>query len=154
MRKTAMERFTEKVNYGGPVPAAHPEAGPCHLWTAALFTSGYGVFQDVGKAHRAHRWLWRAINGEPPEGSVLDHWACDTHECVNLDHLRPVTHRENALRSDTSRAATNRARSECANGHPFDAANTKVDSRGYRSCITCARRRTRDYMRRQRATLG
>lgn len=153
-----MDRFREKVNYDGPLPEAHPETGPCHLWTAAK-VAGYGVFTLPGgsggkaKLVRAHRWLWIETNGPVPEGKVLDHWACDRPECVNPQHLRPVTDRENILRSD-GLAARLLAQEKCVNGHPFAGDNLRVNPRtGYRTCVTCRRRITRDSMRRKRAAL-
>ena len=33
----------------------------------------------------------------------------------------------------------NRAKTHCINGHEFDEANTRIDSRGYRHCRACGR---------------
>lgn len=42
MSKSLAERFTEKVDVNGPVPAHAPEMGPCALWTASRRSDGYG----------------------------------------------------------------------------------------------------------------
>lgn len=45
----------------------------------------------------AHRYAWEYVNGPIPEGYILDH-LCRFRACIRLDHLEPVTHRENTLR--------------------------------------------------------
>lgn len=52
--------------------------------------------------------------------------------------MRPVAHRENLLRSETSAAAVNLAKAECDHGHPFSEENTYV-YKGERACKACLR---------------
>lgn len=152
---TPMERFRSKVNYDGPLPEKHPEAGPCHLWTASTFDSGYGQLKVARKNVRVHRWLWQQERGPLTPDQVLDHWACERHDCVNLDHLRPVTNRENVLRSDTSWAARNRAKTHCPQDHPYAGDNLRVrESDNARICLTCTRAKDREHKRQQRARLA
>jgi hypothetical protein len=139
-RRPAIDRFREKVNYDGPLPERHPEAGLCHLWAGAVNAKGYGVFWADGSV-LAHSWLWRQERGSLPPGHVPDHWACDRPQCVRLDHMRPVTHRENTLRG-TSRASGNRAKERCPQDHPYTAENT-YEYRGWRLCRTCRAERAR-----------
>lgn len=147
-----LDRFYSHVDRNGPLPDRHPEAGPCHLWTSSTFDSGYGQFKVARKNTRAHRWLWVTVRGPIPDGAVLDHWACGRHECVNLDHLRPVTHRENVLRSDTSWAARNLAKTHCPTGHPYEGDNLRIrESDNARICVTCTREQSRRYARAKRA---
>jgi hypothetical protein len=109
--------------------------GDCLLWTAAK-RSGYGVFHIPGTKSgtaRAHRWAYEATHGQIPEGMVLDH-ICGRKECVNVDHLEPVSQGENVRRHF-------RKITQCVNGHPYDEANTYVSPSGQRSCRACNRER-------------
>jgi hypothetical protein len=61
---------------------------------------GYGRFlssRDADgrqKAIRAHRLAYQLMVGPIPEGLILDH-ACRNRLCVNPEHLRPVTNKQN-----------------------------------------------------------
>lgn len=115
----------------------------CWLWNKGVNADGYAIVFADGKNHLAHRWAWIQRNGPVPGGRPLDHFKCDTPPCVNWDHVRPVTQRENVLRSN-SPPAHNLAKTHCVNGHPFDEANTYYDSLGRRSCRSCRNKRHRD----------
>lgn len=146
-----MDRFREKVNHAGPVPTAHPEAGPCHLWAASVNQrTGYGQFRDGNTVVDAHLWLWRQERGPVPAKHVLDHWACDRHACVNVRHLRPVTARENVLRSESA-AAINRAKTRCPQDHPYAGDNVRETNAG-RRCRACDRDRKRAAYRGRKRT--
>jgi hypothetical protein len=47
----------------------------------------------------AHRYAYEWLIGPIPIGLDLDH-LCRTRECVNPNHLEPVTRKENIRRSD------------------------------------------------------
>lgn len=66
--------------------------GECLIWTGATFVAGYGSMDVDGKTTYAHRYAWMREYGEAPE--ILDH-ICHNRACVNLEHLRPATNREN-----------------------------------------------------------
>jgi len=130
----------------GPVPEYAPSLGPCWIWTAAKNPTGYGVLymysrQATGKpfsTHEyAHRFAYEIGKGPIPVGLELDH-LCRVRECVNWNHLEPVTHQINALRGLTV-VALNAAKTECAQGHPFDLFNTFNSPNGQRFCRTCQR---------------
>ena len=143
-RPTTSERFWEKVNQHGPIPAHSPELGRCWIWKAARAGGGtgqYGTFYDGHRDVTAHRWAWEHFKGPIPEGLTIDH-LCRVKLCVNPDHLEPVTVRENNLRA--SRLITH-----CPYGHPYDEKNTRM-YRGSRFCKECDRRRSREYSRRKR----
>jgi len=80
-----LDRFWMKVQKG---------AG-CWTWTGSQ-TNGYGRFAEgYGKKnHPAHRFAYELKFGPVPEGKMLDH-KCHNRICVNPDHLRPVTHKQN-----------------------------------------------------------
>lgn len=82
--KSVEERFWEKVD----------KSGDCWLWTASCFHDVYGQFKLGGKMRRAHRVAFELDFGPIPEGKELDH-LCFNRNCVRLNHLRPVTRKEN-----------------------------------------------------------
>lgn len=132
-----MERFFEKVRV---VDRGH--ATPCWQWTGGRNQYGYGVFWADSRLHVAARWLYEQTVGPIEDRLQLDHFACDggPDGCVNPEHVRPTTHRENSLRADTP-LSENLAKTSCVNGHPFDGGNTYVDRNGGRSCRACHRAR-------------
>lgn len=138
-RKPLPDRFWEKVDKNGPVPAHRPELGPCHLWTASLDRRGYGKFWFDGKPRKAHRLAFESVKGKPRK-PLLDH-LCRVRRCVNHDHLEPVTVKVNTLRGE-SPAAQHARKTHCPKGHPYDARNT-VRFAGKRYCRSCQRDRRR-----------
>lgn len=87
-------RFWEKVNKDGPVVSE--ELGPCHVWTGALHSGGYGVFKAEGSKDtlRAHVYAWELENGSLPEGMNALH-KCDNRPCVRASHLYAGTDQQN-----------------------------------------------------------
>lgn len=71
---------------------------PCWIWDGALTDGGYGKASRGGKTTTAHRYVYEMYRGPIPEGLHLDH-LCEVRECVNPDHLDPVTGSENTRRS-------------------------------------------------------
>ena len=122
---TPNQRFDEKW-----IP--EPNTG-CWLWTAAI-ARGYGVFWFEGRQGPAHRYAYERWAGPIPDGLQLDH-LCRVRNCVNPNHLEPVTCRENLLRGETFNA-TNAARTHCPQGHEYDEKNTYV-WRSQRHCRPC-----------------
>lgn len=106
----------------------------CWLWTAGLNDCGYGWFNPgAGMSPvRAHRWAYEQIVGPIPEGLDLDH-LCRVRNCVNPEHLEPVTRRENVQRGWVGRIPA-----ECPHGHEYTPANTYT-YRGKRQCKACRR---------------
>lgn len=130
------DRFWAKVDKDGPVPVHRPDLGPCWVWTAGRFDSGYGAFGiGGGKLLRAHRYAYEQVVGPIPAGLVLDH-LCRNHPCVNPAHLEPVTDQENLLRG-TGAPARNARKTHCKHGHEFTPENTHLDKDGYRACRAC-----------------
>ena len=83
---TLMERLETKYE-------PEPMSG-CWIWTAGVAGHGYGYVWHEGRMRRAHAVVYEHLVGPVPEGKELDH-RCRVRRCVNPDHLRPVTHREN-----------------------------------------------------------
>jgi len=79
----------------------------CWLFTGALKPNGYGAVEIPGpgpKSVRVHRLVYEHVVGPIPEGLDLDH-LCRVRNCVNPDHLEPVTRSENLRRSPLLSAA-------------------------------------------------
>jgi hypothetical protein len=73
------------VDKGGPVPARHPERGPCWVWTGCRNPDGYGqVTVRPGVSQGVHRTAWELAAGPVPEGMSVLH-VCDNPPCVRND---------------------------------------------------------------------
>lgn len=112
----------------------------CWLWTAAKIPAGYGRFGLAGKTVYAHRVAYELLVGPIPEGLVIDH-LCNVTSCVNPDHLRAVTSKENVARSGVYER--NATATHCKRGHEFTPENTLVrpTQRQCRECWRAACRR-------------
>lgn len=77
------ERFWAKVE----------KTDTCWNWTGTT-SNGYGQYWLDGKGHRAHRLSYAYAHGPIPEGMQIDH-QCHNKLCVNPDHLRVVTGKQN-----------------------------------------------------------
>ena len=119
-----------------------------------IHANGYGqanIKGTSGKHMNAHRWVWIEANGPIPDGMIVDHichtealdscvggWDCKHRSCVNLDHLRLISQKENII---TGLHNINN-RSHCKQGHPFEG-NIMVRKSGKRECAECNRVRAR-----------
>lgn len=85
-RLSIEERFWAKVH----------KTDDCWLWTAyCLRDYGYGQFWDGSKRVLAHRFCYELLVGPIPAGLQLDHRVTCPKNCVNPDHLRPATNKQN-----------------------------------------------------------
>lgn len=70
----------------------------CWMWTGRLTDKGYGLARYTidGKRHgiRAHRLAYELEHGKVDADMQVDH-LCHTRACVNPDHLRVATHKQN-----------------------------------------------------------
>lgn len=112
----------------------------CHIWVGGRNGVGYGQVKVGGRKYYAHRARYEREVGPIPDGMELDHYVCNNGAggCCNPAHVRPVTRRENALRSN-SVAAINAAKSHCLAGHELLGSNLRATDlrRGRRVCRQC-----------------
>lgn len=66
----------------------------CWPWTGYRTRSGYGVLRYKDQNVSAHRAFYEMHRGPIQPGLVLDH-ICHNKACVNPNHLRPVTNKQN-----------------------------------------------------------
>lgn len=66
----------------------------CWKWTGGLTSLGYGKFSLNRRLVSAHRFSYENSVGPIPEGLFVDH-ICFNKSCVNPDHLRLVTRKQN-----------------------------------------------------------
>ncbi len=110
----------------------------CYLWLGFI-TQGYGRIGVNKKYYRAHRYTWMLAGNELPQWPlVLDH-VCNNKACVNPDHLRVATHRQNILRGNAPSAA-NAAKTHCIRGHALEGDNVRFTGHS-RWCRACDRER-------------
>jgi hypothetical protein len=67
----------------------------CWIWIGKVANDGYGVVMINGKRIRSHRYSYEMFKGPINNGMLILH-SCHNPHCVNPDHLREGTVRENA----------------------------------------------------------
>lgn len=156
-------RFWSKVDPTGGL-------GACWPWLGKLTVDGYGQIAtkwlNGRTSNTAHRFAYELFVGPIPDDRELDHVChtidrsclggvtCPHRRCANPLHLEAVTSGENHRRgrSPQQTGARQKAKTVCANGHPYDTENTYIHPvTGYRWCRQCRRERMRvAYRRRER----
>ncbi|WP_416351937.1 HNH endonuclease signature motif containing protein [Subtercola sp. RTI3] len=106
--------------------------GFCWLWTGKLGPEGYALYWLKDRTVAVHRLAYELLIGSIPKGLVLDH-LCRIRNCVNPDHLEPVTDTENSIRGNRFKVE----RDACLHGHAWTIENTLAcgDSKRCRQCI-------------------
>lgn len=129
-RRTPDERFWPKVE----------KTATCWLWRGAVNQGGYGVFRsgEGNKNVLAHRYAYTMEVAAVAEGLDLDH-LCRVRNCVNPNHLEPVTRAENLRRGDRPKRKKP-LKSACVRGHDFVEGNMVIIKNGWRRCLLCRRK--------------
>ena len=127
--------FTPTLSDLLSVSDVEPETG-CWIWKRRLNRWGYGHISVEAKRMPAYRYSWTLANGPIPEGMTVDH-LCFRPSCVNPDHLRLLTPRQNAALNRRALAT------QCKRGHEFSDENTRRTTRPNgsvsRYCRECER---------------
>jgi hypothetical protein len=110
-------------------------SSPCWIWTGFVDARGYGKVQLNGTHTGAHRVSYLQAKGEIPNGLQIDH-LCRQTNCINPDHLEPVTGQENMARRYA-------LKTHCIHGHPLSGENLILEG-GFRRCRACVRHRDRE----------
>lgn len=124
----------------------------CWMWQGFIDDQGYGRFRSPGEI-RAHRFAFTHWNGPIHEGKMVDH-LCRRRSCVNPEHLRLATSRENTFARGSEAPAKRLAeQTHCKHGHEFTPENTMLVNGGRsRACRTCHHARARARYERSRST--
>lgn len=133
-KKTAAQRFLEKVQ----MPESNHD---CWIWAARTNEWGYGTMEINGKSIRAHRLSYLMFNGDLIPGKVVMH-TCDNPVCVNPNHLRQGTHKDNS--QDMVDKGRSTKKTHCKQGHPLEGNNIIQDAYT-RKCRECHNARRRAY---------
>lgn len=142
------ERFWTKARVGGP--------DECWEWTASL-KNGYGQINVDGSIKYAHRISWLLKVGPlPQKGKELLH-SCDNRKCINPNHLRIGTRKENILDMRMKGRHPTDRQTHCKRGHPLSGDNLYATPASIkyryrqRICRSCVRLRSRIWIARKRS---
>lgn len=119
-----MERFWIKVE----------KTDGCWNWLGHHIKQGYARFRYNGGPGYAHRYSYELHKGAIPPGLQIDH-LCRNRGCVNPDHLRAVTVKENL--ATRVMCADPRKRRACNAGHPYLDGSYYMLKTGSRRCKEC-----------------
>lgn len=122
---------------------------PCLTYSGTTDGRGYGWRRSPNfRTTKVHRQIMAMVYGEGAikDLNVLHH--CDNPPCFRFDHLYLGTQADN-VRDMWSRG---RGRTwaasvtHCPQGHEYTEENTRINVRGARVCIACARQTNRRFM--------
>ena len=117
----------------------------CWLMQGAKNQDGYVQFQYQKTRIMSHRFSYIVFESDIPDGLEIDH-LCRVKNCVNPDHLEPVTTRENLMRDPNNLATINASKMKCRRDHDLSEARLMPD--GERRCLHCVKINNRlDYER-------
>ena len=114
----------------------------CLIWTGARsgYEQNYGCVFIEYSTKLVHKYVYEQLIGPVPDGLELDHIVCDNSLCVMPFHMKPVTCRDNVLRSNNP-CAINARKIHCPYGHMYDEYNTYIrpsrpNNRECKICLT------------------
>jgi len=107
---------------------------------------GRGQLWVDGRMVTAYRLAYEWWIGPIPDGWTIDHIECDNPGCVNPQHLKACTAKDNIRRAALRKT-------HCPRGHPYSGPNARIyiNSAGItrRVCRACAVIGTTTYKRRK-----
>ena len=71
----------------------------CLIYTGAVNEKGYARISFKNKTYKASHVVYQMWHGTIPEGCEIDH-TCYNRRCIERTHLRPLTHKENIIRTE------------------------------------------------------
>jgi len=93
----------------------------CWIWKGATRgKNGYGAVKVDGKVVSVHKYFYIKYKGEIPEKLLVSH-TCNNKLCVNPDHLKLVTSKEN-YHNALQRGTITPQRNEHLKVHPSQSA--------------------------------
>jgi hypothetical protein len=134
------DRFYKKIKIN--------KENECWEWQGCT-RGGYGRFALNKSAKSAHRISYYWHKGFIEENHVVMH-LCDNRRCVNPDHLRSATQKENVHDCiNKNRNYIPKRKSYCKNGHEYTEENIFYNKPKMSiGCVSC--RKIRDKKRRPR----
>ena len=109
------------------------DSNGCWLWTGVVSRDGYAQAFVNKKGVALHREVYSRLVEEIPTGLEIDH-LCRVRNCLNPEHMEPVTHAENMRRYSETKT-------HCPQGHEYTQENTILDKRKNgrvgKRCRTC-----------------
>lgn len=119
----------------------------CWEWTGSISKPGYGRISKNGKPELAHRVSFEFHKHKIPKGMYIDH-ICRNTKCLNPEHLRCVTPKQNAIENSKGQAYVNSKKTHCPYGHAYAGDNVFVRkgkaSFNQRGCRACSKRRNHE----------
>jgi hypothetical protein len=104
---------------------------------------GYALGCYRGKQTRLSRLMIELTQRPLQRGEIAMH-SCDNPPCINPDHLRPGTYKENMQDASRKGRADGQWKTHCKRGHEFkEGSFRRYPSTGRRACLICARIRQR-----------
>lgn len=112
----------------------------CWLWTASCDQNGYGRLKIDSRVLRAHRVAYEVFVRPLEDGEIVLH-NCDVPACINPEHLRAGSHKDNAIDREQKGRGAIQKKTRCKHGHEFGETNyyLQQNDRGYvtKYCRIC-----------------
>lgn len=127
------------------------EVADCWIYTWPTDNKGYSRLRGDEKAKVfGHRFAWRELRGEIPDGLTYDH-LCQNPPCVNPWHGDLVPDLVNIRRATRGMGYVNRSKTHCPASHPLIEGNLVASIPGRRICRICRNETNRRYRARKKA---